>query len=70
MTMVGRVTPPADMVEAARKSLSSAGFEALMRRLHEQGRTVPTPRELCAAVNVERYGNGDRNELDPEELKA
>lgn len=51
MKAYGRVTPPADMVEAARKSLSTEGFDNLMRRT--EGRP-PTPKELCAAVDQER----------------
>lgn len=57
---VGRVTPPKDMMGAARKSLSTAGFEELMRRL--DGRS-PTAAELCAAVDKER-ANDDRPELN------
>lgn len=55
MRLNGRVTPPANMVEAARKSLSPAGFDKLMQRV---GTRSPTPAELVAAVEEER--NDDR----------
>lgn len=47
----GKVTPPSDMIEAARKSLSPEDFEELMK--HTGGRP-PTPDELCAAVERKR----------------
>jgi hypothetical protein len=62
--MVGRVTPPKDMVEAARGSLSASGFDKLMRRLN--GRS-PTSAELVAAVEED---NGDRHELNAAEQPA
>ena len=49
--MQGQVTPPADMMWAARESLSPAAFSAL---LATTGGRAPTPAELCAAVEVER----------------
>jgi len=58
---VGKVTPPADMVDAARKSLSAEGFDQLMRRT--EGR-APTPAELCAAADQERE-NGNRVQRSP-----
>lgn len=48
----GRVTPPKDMVEAARKSLSAEGFDKLMAQL-PAGQS-PTAAQLCAAVEKER----------------
>ena len=49
--MSGTVTPPADMHAAARKSLSEAGYERLMK---ETGGAAPTPRQLCELVESER----------------
>ena len=62
--VIGRVTPPKNMVEAARKSLSTEGFDKLMRRL--DGRS-PTPAELVAAVEED---NGDRHERNAAEQPA
>ena len=47
----GEVTAPADMIDAARRSLSNAGFEDLMNQLGQQ---TPSPAQLCAAVELER----------------
>lgn len=47
----GWVTPPADMIEAARRDLSPEDFEQLMR---ETGGRPPTPDELCAKVDAAR----------------
>lgn len=49
----GAVTPPADMVDAARKSLDAEGFDELMR---ETGGRPPTPDELVAKVEARRGG--------------
>lgn len=49
--MVGQVTPPPDMIGAARVSLSAQGFDTLMQQLN--GR-APTPAELVALVEQER----------------
>lgn len=48
---VGTVTPPADMMAAARASLSPEGFEELMR---DTGGGVPTPAQLCRIADRER----------------
>jgi hypothetical protein len=45
----GTVTPPADMIDAARKSLPADQFEELMR---QTGGTAPTPAQLCALVDA------------------
>jgi hypothetical protein len=47
--MTGSVTPPADMIDAARKSLPADQFEELMR---QTGGTAPTPAQLCALVDA------------------
>lgn len=49
--MCGTVTPPADMMNAARLSLSPESFELLM---NATGGRAPTPAELCAAAEAER----------------
>lgn len=49
--MVGHVTPPADMMAAARRDLSSEGFATLMAQI---GGRSPTPAELVALVEQER----------------
>lgn len=51
MKVTGVVTPPEDMLDAARKSLSIEGFNNLMRLTAGE---APTPQELCAAVDQER----------------
>ncbi len=51
MRASGTATPPADMIAAARSSLSPQAFEDLMRRT--AGRP-PTPDELVAAVEAEK----------------
>jgi hypothetical protein len=48
---VGTVTPPADMMEAARLSLTPTGFENLMART---GGRAPTPAELVEFADAER----------------
>lgn len=52
----GRVTPPADMIAAARNSLDDDGFVQLM---HMTGGTAPTPAQLVALVE-ERRAKGYR----------
>jgi hypothetical protein len=47
--MYGVVTPPADMIDAARKSLPSDKFDELMR---QTGGAAPTPAQLCALVDA------------------
>lgn len=47
----GTVTPPADMMTAARNSLSDQAFEDLMEQT--DGR-APTPDELCKMVEAYR----------------
>ena len=49
--LVGSVTPPPDMIAAARASLSADAFALLMDSI---GHRAPTPAELCAAVEAER----------------
>lgn len=48
---VGTVQPPADMMEAARLSLTPTGFENLMART---GGRIPTPAELVEFADAER----------------
>lgn len=62
----GSVTPPADMIEAARKSLSPEGFERLMKAT---GGAAPTPAQLCREVELERGTYREPEPLPPEELK-
>jgi hypothetical protein len=50
-SFTGKVTPPADMMAAARASLSPEGFEELMR---ETGGANPTPAQLCRIADRER----------------
>ena len=52
--MAGTVTPPPDMMEAARLSLSEASFNDLMNQTANQ---APTPEQLCAAAERERTAN-------------
>lgn len=54
MKLHGMVTPPADMVAAARRDLSPEGFAQLMQLT---GGNPPTPAQLVAAVEEERNGN-------------
>lgn len=49
--LVGSVTPPQDMMEAARKSLSPEDFEALML---ETGGEPPTAEQLCRKADEAR----------------
>lgn len=51
LTNIGTVTPPADMMQAARLSLTPTGFENLMQRT--SGR-APTPAELVEFADAER----------------
>lgn len=60
MKLGGTVTPPADMVAAARRDLSPLGFQALMQLTNGQ---PPTPAQLVKAVEAER--NDDRAEFHP-----
>lgn len=53
LLMSGTVTPPTDMINAARLSLSDAAFNDLM---NQTGNQPPTPAQLCAAVALERTG--------------
>lgn len=52
--LVGMVTPPADMTEAARKSLPEQAFNDLME---QTGGRAPTPEELCAMVDAVRQAH-------------
>jgi hypothetical protein len=54
MKIAGMVTPPADMVAAARRDLSADGFAQLMQLT---GGNPPTPAQLVTAVEEERNGN-------------
>jgi hypothetical protein len=47
--LAGSVTPPDDMMTAARKSLSEAAFNDLME---QTGGLAPTPDELCKMVDA------------------
>lgn len=49
--MEGASKPPANMMEAARASLSAEAFAQLMERT---GGRPPTPAELCAFADAER----------------
>jgi hypothetical protein len=51
---VGTVKPPADMMEAARLSLSDTAFANLMERT---GGKAPTPAELCEFADAERLAH-------------
>jgi hypothetical protein len=45
----GKVTPPADMIAAAKASLSEKAFADLME---QTGGREPTPDELCKMVDA------------------
>jgi hypothetical protein len=47
----GHVSPPPDMIEAARQSLSPDDFESLMQ---ETGGKAPTPEQLCRKADEAR----------------
>lgn len=70
---VGTVTPPADMMEAARLSLTPTGFENLMART---GGRIPTPAELVEFADAERaagivHAHEARSlDLTPDELAS
>lgn len=49
--LIGTVTPPPDMIAAARASLSPVAFERLMQ---ETEGAAPTPAQLCQLVEEER----------------
>lgn len=51
--MTGTVTPPADLMAAARASLSGVGFARLMNLT---GGAPPTPRQLAREADFEAYG--------------
>ncbi len=51
LQLEGAASPPANMIEAARQSLSAAGFDLLMQ--HTGGKS-PTPAQLCAVADAER----------------
>lgn len=48
LTLAGTVKPPADMMEAARKSLSDQAFADLMEQTDGK---PPTPDQLCKMVD-------------------
>lgn len=50
----GKVTPPPDMIAAARASLSEQAFKDLM---DQTGGNPPTPDELCAMVTACRQAD-------------
>lgn len=52
--LVGTVTPPPDMMEAARLSLTEQAFKDLME---QTGGLAPTPDELCKMVDASRQAN-------------
>lgn len=66
LTGVGNVTPPPDLMEAARKSLSAAGFERLMQIT---GGAIPTPAQLCREADYERQGYYSPPDVTPAELQ-
>jgi hypothetical protein len=51
LTLKGKVSPPADMIAAARASLSEVAFTALMEKTKG---FPPTADELCAVLMAER----------------
>lgn len=51
--MTGMVTPPADLMAAARASLSEAGFARLMEVTSGE---TPTPRQIAREADFEAYG--------------
>ena len=51
LKLSGTVTPPADMMDAARKSLSEQAFADLME---QTGGKQPTPEQLCKMVDAAR----------------
>jgi hypothetical protein len=59
---VGSVTPPADMMAAAKASLTEEGFAELMR---ETGGASPTPAQLVRIADRER-----EQALTPAELAS
>lgn len=54
LKLCGTVSPPADMMEAARLSLSEQAFADLME---QTGGKAPTPDELCKMVDAARQAN-------------
>jgi hypothetical protein len=46
--LMGKVTPPTDMIAAAKASLPEAAFKDLM---DQTGGNAPTPDELCKMVD-------------------
>ena len=69
-TGFGNVKPPADMIAAARNSLSEAGFDRLMKVVEARGGKEPTPAELCREADFERDGFYRQPDLPPAELQA
>ena len=63
------VTPPENMDEAARKSLSQAGFARLKE---ENGDSPPSPRQVAREADFERYGHYPSDEVgaDPRVVSA
>lgn len=47
--LVGTVTPPPDMMEAAKKSLPEQAFQDLMEQTQGQ---PPTPEQLCKMADA------------------
>ena len=60
MLVHGKVTPPADMIGAARRDLTPERFEALMAAT---GGQPPSPAQLVQAVEEQRHD--DRAERNP-----
>lgn len=52
LDLCGSVTPPADMIEAARRELSDLDFNALMQ---ETGGLPPTSAQLVTLVEARRH---------------
>lgn len=51
LQLEGAHKPPTNMMDAARQSLSEAGFTELMRRTDG---SAPTPAQLCELADAER----------------
>lgn len=51
LTAVGTSSPPPDLLDAAKRSLSDHGFNDL---LNQTGGATPSVAQLCAAVEQER----------------
>lgn len=63
----GTVTPPPDMMDAARKSLSDQAFADLME---QTGGREPTPDELCKMVDSCRQAQIAQVQLNEQYVAA